>query len=328
AVIVAIGQRPEVAFLDGSAMKLSERGAIATDPQTCATGEARIYAGGDIARGPATIIEAIADGRRAAEAICAKWGLSAERSAGELPHLLEEEVVNVKRVRARQEPQHGPALLPFDRRGSFDLVEATLTEETARSEAARCLQCTALCDKCVEVCPNRANYTFIVTPVTYTLPRLICREGKTETIGQEIFHVAQGRQIIHVNDFCNECGNCETFCVHQGKPYADKPRLFLKESDFELERDNAFHIQRNERGWTIRRREGGREARLSLENGAVAFEDENLRIALSPADLSITSMEIKGEFEGEFSLRGAAEMYVIFEGVSTALSFLPFESAR
>jgi putative selenate reductase len=327
-IIVAIGQRPDVAFLDGSAITLSERGTIATDPQTCVTDEAGVYAGGDIVRGPATIIEAIADGRRAAEAICKELGLSAERPAVEFPRLSEADIVAVKRMRARKELQHGGATLPFDQRGGFELVEATLTENAARSEAARCLQCAALCDKCVEVCPNRANYTWTATPAEFMMPKLVCREGNLAIEGEEIFHVEQTRQIIHVDDFCNECGNCDTFCVHQGKPYTDKPRLFLKESDFESEESNAFYIQRNERGWTIRRREGDEEARLSAINSVLMFENDRLRTRLSPTDLSITTMEMKKEFTGEFSLVGAAEMYVILKGVTTSLPFLPFESAR
>ncbi|MCR4405706.1 MAG: putative selenate reductase subunit YgfK [Anaerolineae bacterium] len=324
-IIVAIGQRPEVTFLEGSAITLSERGTIPTDPQTCATSAAGIYAGGDIVRGPATIIEAIADGRRAAEAICKQWGLSADRPATEFPRLSEADIVALKQKRARKELQHGAALLPLEQRRGFELVEATLTEEAARREAARCLQCSALCDKCVEVCPNRANYAFFVTPVTYTLPRLVCRQGKIETEGQEVFHVTQSRQIIHVDDFCNECGNCATFCVHQGKPYTDKPRLFLQESDFALEEDNAFHIQRSAGGWTISSRQGGREARLSLQKGAVTFEDENLCLELSPENLDIMATQVKQEFAGEVSLLGVAEMYVILKGVTTSLPFLPFE---
>jgi len=326
-IIVAIGQRPDVAFLDGSAIVLSKRGTITTNPQTRATGVAGVYAGGDAVRGPATVIEAIADGRRAAEAICKEWGLSAEWPTAEFPRLSEADIVAVKRKRAQKELQHGAALLSLDQRSSFELVEATLTEEAARSEATRCLQCAALCDKCVEVCPNRANYAFIVRPVTFTLPRLVCRQGKIETVGEEVFRVAQSRQIIHVDDFCNECGNCATFCVHQGKPYADKPRLFLKESDFKSEADNAFHIQRNGGGWIIRRRQGGEEARLSVTDETLRFENEKLRIEFSPVDLNITAMELKKKFVGECSLAGAVEMYVILKGVATSLPFLPFPGA-
>jgi putative selenate reductase len=142
--------------------------------------------------------------------------------------------------------------------------------------------------------------------------------------GEEVFRLDQARQIIHIDDFCNECGNCETFCVHDGKPYLDKPRLFLKEKDFDLEDDNAFHIERSTKSWTIRRRQGGKESRLSMEDDSEAlFENDLLKIELS--DFQIKAMEMKKDFQGEFSLAGLAEMYVVLKGLSTSLPFLPFE---
>jgi len=237
-----------------------------------------------------------------------------------------EEIVQVKRARARKAAQHEAAVLPPDQRGGFDLVEMTLTEEAALAEAARCLQCSTLCDKCVEVCPNRANYAFLVTPVELTLPTVSCQQGKLVVTGGEVFQIEQPRQILHVDDFCNECGNCETFCVHEGKPYQDKPRLFLQEGDFELEEDNAFYVERDAKEWAIRRREGGKEARLSVADGSVIFENDLLKMRLYP-DFQIKTMELKEEFEGAFSLVEAVEMAVILKGVSTSLSFLPSEGA-
>jgi putative selenate reductase len=326
ALIVAIGQMPDVSFLDGTAVSLRKNGTIAADSQTRLTGEKRTYAGGDVVRGPATVIEAIADGRRAAEAICHELGIETVPPAIALPRLSEEEIVSLKRTRARKEPQHRAKTLPLEQRGGFDLVEETLTEEAALAEAARCLQCSTLCDKCVEVCPNRANYTFLISPVSLTLPKISCQRGKLMASGEEVFRLDQARQIIHMDDFCNECGNCETFCVHNGKPYLDKPRLFFRESDFELEDDNAFCIERSAKGWTIRRRDGGKESRLSVENGSdeMNFENDLLRIRLS-SDFRIKEMELKKDFQGQFSLAGPAEMYVIFKGLSASLPFLPLE---
>jgi len=334
AIIVAIGQALEV-----GSWKL-EVGDWIVDPLTQATDAPGVFAGGDAVRGPATIIEACADGRRAAEAICQQFGVPFERPSVHLPALSQEEIAQVKRIRARKAAQHQAAMLPpaprspqlwgaRGARGGLDLVEATLTEEAALAEAARCLQCSTLCDKCVEVCPNRANYTFFVTPVSLTLPRISCRQGELVVTGQEVFQVKQSRQIIHVDDVCNECGNCETFCVHQGRPYLDKPRLFLREDDFELEEGNAFYVERSAEGWIIRRREGGKEARLSVENDSheVNFENDLLRTRHSP-DFQIKTMELKEEFEGAFSLTEAAGMYVILKGLSTSLSFLPYQGTR
>jgi len=323
-IIVGIGQRPDVSFIDGSSVSLHKNDTIVVDSQTGRTGHERVYAGGDAVRGPATIIEACADGRRAAEAICRQLGVRADLPAGQLPVLSEEEIVQMKRVRARKEAQYRGAMLPPEERGGFDLIESTLTEEEAMREAARCMQCSNFCDKCVEVCPNRANYTFFVSPMSLMLPKASCQQGGLRVSGEEVFRVAQTRQIIHVHDFCNECGNCATLCVHDGKPYEDKPRLFLEKSDFEREDDNAFYIDRGEREWTTRRREGGKESRLYVESEGdeMIFENERLRMSLS-SDFRIKSMELKKDFRGEFPLVGPAEMYVILKGVTTSLSFLP-----
>jgi putative selenate reductase len=216
---------------------------------------------------------------------------------------------------------HEPDLLPVARRAGFDLVELTLDEETARAEAARCLQCDTFCDKCVEVCPNRANYTYFVEPARWTLPVLACQNGELCVAGQESFRVEQRRQIVHVDDFCNECGNCATFCVHQGKPYADKPRLFLQQADFQLATGNAFYIQETANAVTIRRREGRAETRLTMQEGSFTFESAQIHLNLAP-DFEIKKMMLKETFAGTFSLSKAVEMALILRGITTSLPFL------
>jgi len=237
-----------------------------------------------------------------------------------------DDISNVKRVRARREVQRRPEMLPVDRRGAFDLVQRTLTESDARREAERCLQCSTLCDKCVEVCPNRANYTYAVSPLNVTLPRILCQDAKLTVAGEERFAVEQVRQIIHVDEFCNECGNCATFCVHEGEPYREKPRLFLTASGFHAEADNAFYVEEDDKGWTIKRREDGKESWLSVAGGAeeMVFENDRLRVTLSPSDFSVQTMELKQDLPGVQSLVGMAEMYVILKGITASLPFLPF----
>jgi len=317
AIIVAIGQKPDIAFLDGSGVTLGKNGTITVDAVTCVAAPSGIYAGGDAARGPATIIQACADGRRAAEAICARFDILFEVPSAHMPQLVETDILTVKRARARKEPQHKPALLASDQRSGWDLVEHSFTEDQARREAARCLQCATLCDKCVEVCPNRANHTYFTVPVQWMLPRLACQNGGLAVIGAEPFRVDQSRQIVHVHDFCNECGNCATFCVHQGKPYAEKPRLFLDEAAFRTADDNAFYIE----GQTMRRREGGQESQLTLMDGRLTFENAQVRIHLT-SEFQVKQMTLKQPFEGALSLKQAAEMALLLAGVSNSLPFL------
>jgi putative selenate reductase len=238
-----------------------------------------------------------------------------------MPELDPQDVLQIKGERARKELQNEPAMLPVTRRSGFACVEQTLTEEAAHAEALRCLQCSSLCDKCVEVCPNRANYAYLVTPVRWSVPVLSSQDGKLAVTGQETFAVTQARQILHVDDFCNECGNCATFCVHQGKPYTEKPRLFLQRRGFELEDDNAFYAEGTAMSATIYRRERGQESQLTIQDGALTFENVHIRASLSP-EFDVQEMALKEAFVGTFSLKEAAEMALILKGVATSLPFL------
>ena len=322
-IIVAIGQRPDLLFLSGSRVSLHKNGSIAANPETGLAGAPHIYAGGDVVEGPDSLIAACADGRRAAEAICRELGIVFEQLPARPATLSEKDILQVKRVRARKEAQHKPDMLPPAQRSGFQLIEATLSEQEARSEALRCVQCTTFCDKCVEVCPNRANFTYFVEPPSLQVPRLSCQNGRLVATETEWFRVSQARQIIHIDDLCNECDNCATFCVHDGRPYRDKPRLFLKESDFAREDDNAFYVEGGPAGWSIRRREGGHESRLERAGDELAFENEWLRVSLSP-DWQVKSLGLKKEFPGHVSLAKAAEMDAILKGIVASLPFLPF----
>jgi putative selenate reductase len=321
AVILAIGQKPDIAFLDGSSLALRRNGAVRTSGATRQTDLERVYAGGDVTRGPAIIIEACEDGRRAAMAICKELGLDFKQLPAELPYLGTDEIDEVKRARTGKVAKNEPALLDVDMRAGFDLVEQTLAEEQARSEAARCLQCSTLCDKCVEVCPNRANYTYLVSPTSLSVPLLACSDGALVQVGEEPFYVWQDRQIVHVDDFCNECGNCATFCVHMGKPYVDKPRLFLEEEDFAQEQDNAFFIERTAEGNLMRRREGGQESLLLSQNGSLVFSNQQVDIKLG-TEMEVLEVALKEPFDGTLSLVGVAEMALLLDGVVTSLPFL------
>ena len=316
-IVVAIGQTPDGSFLDDSAVSRHRNGAIQVNSQSGMTDVSCVYAGGDAVHGPASIVQACADGRRAAQSICTEFGISFELTDSPAKTLSETDLVALKRARVRKEVRSDPKALAYDQNRGFDLVEQTYTEETARKEATRCLQCAAFCDKCIDVCPNRANYAFLVPPLSIKLPYISCRNGVASAEGEESFQVQQRRQIIHVDDFCNECGNCAVFCVHQGKPYIDKPRLFLSKSDYEREENNAFHINGN----TMLRREGSRESRLIIERGSIVFENDHIQLSLSPA-YEVREVVLKSDFTGNLSIKEVAETALIFNGIIKSLPFL------
>lgn len=320
-IIVAVGQVPDLAFMQGSAVQMKKDGSVTTQPATGKTAVEHVYAGGDVVGGPASIIAACADGRRAAEAVCAQFGIDFRTLPAQRTELSAEEILDIKRTRTRKVLPQTPALLSLEQRQGFSLIESGMSETAARQEANRCLQCAALCEKCVEVCPNRANWVYQISPVNWTLPRVALQAGKLAQIGTEPFVVRQTRQIVHIDDFCNECGNCATFCVHQGLPYRQKPRLFLNKADFDLEEGNAFFIQCELHERVIYRRENGRESRLTVGKEAIQFENDALKICFAPEDFRMQTWEVKQPFEGEFSTAEAAEMWLVLNGITACLPF-------
>ncbi|QAA76148.1 MAG: Glutamate synthase [NADPH] small chain [Candidatus Bipolaricaulis sibiricus] len=308
-VIVAVGQRADAPFLGGSRIARTADGRIRVDAATGRASADPVYAGGDLVRGAATIVAACADGRRAAEAICRDLGVPFRSIPVPGAVLSPAGIRAVKVARTQREGRCATPTLPADRRGGWDLVEAPLTPDAARAEALRCLQCSSVCDKCVEVCPNRANFAWTVEPVRWAVPVVADRGGTPVVVGEEPFVLAQGRQIAHVVDLCNECGNCGTFCVHQGRPFLDKPRLYLDPHEFRRAGGPGFHVA----GGGIVMRQDGREARLSGPD-PWAYEDDEI-VAVLDRVFRPRELRLKRALKGPKSLRPAAEMAILLTGL-------------
>jgi len=312
-VILATGQQAATGFLKGGSTAVRKGGAVVVSEETGRASERPIFAGGDVTRGPAIIIEACADGRRAAEAICAEVGVAFRAMPPDLPALDKDDLKAIRRARARKEAPHRPPSLPPERRKGFEPVEQTLSPEAARAEAARCLQCTTLCDKCIDVCPNRANVSVLVDPVEVRLPVLTAVNGRLEQSGQEIVSIAQSRQIVHIDELCNECGNCSTFCVHPGDPYREKPRLFLGREAFDAESSNAFHLNEE----TLHQREDGLSSAVTAVADGFVYRDASVSIRFD-RDYHVVEMSLVDPFEGTLSLQRALESIVLLRGIQSS----------
>ncbi len=145
-VIAAIGQRPDLSFLAEESGLKTERGNIVADPDTLITGLRGVFAGGDCVTGAATAVEAIAAGRKAALAI--DRYLKGEElvevrnpfniSKGQLNDLVGKgEFVQIERNPRRKMPK----LRPNERRSNFQEIELGYSEDMAKKEAERCLEC-------------------------------------------------------------------------------------------------------------------------------------------------------------------------------------------
>ena len=82
------------------------------------------------------------------------------------------------------------------------------------------------CDKCIPVCPNAANFLYATEPETVEFHDYIVN-GDDLTKGQkQKVVVERAEQIANFADFCNDCGNCDTFCPEYDGPFIKKPNFF------------------------------------------------------------------------------------------------------
>jgi len=135
-IIAAIGQRPEIPrHLD---LAVGRGNVVQVDPDTLATSRKGVFAGGDSVRGPASVIEAIADGRKAATSIDKYLGGNGVIDETLAPP--EGEVAPLEEAEEAWRPEM-PTLPVGQRIHSFAQVELGYTDEMAIEEAKRCLRC-------------------------------------------------------------------------------------------------------------------------------------------------------------------------------------------
>jgi NADPH-dependent glutamate synthase beta subunit-like oxidoreductase len=165
ACILAIGQKPDLSFLaptDGVA--LTPAGTIKVDPLTLATSAPGVFAGGDVAFGPRNLIEAVANGKRAARSIHEYLSpghahIDAALSIERIPTPQYRMIAGFEKY-----DREAPPTLPLGRRTGIAEVETGYDAGAAWLQAARCLVChvqtiydpekCVLCNRCVDVCPE------------------------------------------------------------------------------------------------------------------------------------------------------------------------------
>jgi len=145
-VIAAIGQTIDASsFSQDGQIKFNRRRYIEANEETMETSLKGVFAGGDCVSGPATVVEAVAAGRRAAISInqylsdqpVAPVGKPYNCIKGELDEIAisdYDDVVRIPRTKI-------PALAPKERWNNFNEIEFGFTEEMAKAETERCLAC-------------------------------------------------------------------------------------------------------------------------------------------------------------------------------------------
>ena len=194
AILLAVGQSLDARGLDASGIEI-QRGLLATDAATLQTKEVGIFASGDAAHGPRTVVAAVRAGKQAAASIDAwlkdepldpHWSDPQQR-AHVAPLAVDAS------ARSRQPRQPMPEL-PLDLRQDYNQIELGLTQAMADEEAGRCLRC----DMCIGC----------------GLCQLACSEVGAEALRME--ETSAGRLVF--KDFerpaerCIGCGACAQVC--------------------------------------------------------------------------------------------------------------------
>ena len=129
-VIAAVGEKTDKEFYEANRIVTNKKGCPIVD-ENLMTNIEQVYVAGDGLNGPATVVEAIRDGMKAAEAVLQKS------------------------VKCEQEDERNPEEL-YAKKGII------LDANPATTESERCLVCSGVCENCVDVCPNRANVSIQV----------------------------------------------------------------------------------------------------------------------------------------------------------------------
>ena len=217
ACILAIGQQADLSFVSAAdGIAVAPSGTIKIDAQTLATSAPGIYAGGDVAFGPRNLIDAVANGKRAAQSI--HEYLAGQRARLETQLEIETLLTSRYRMAAGFErfDRETPPTLDLGRRTGISEVETGYDDEAARIQAARCLVChvqtiydpekCVLCNRCVDVCPE---YCLAIVPLDAIELDPAERAAIEERAAAGGFPLAA---MIKDDERCIRCGLCAIRC--------------------------------------------------------------------------------------------------------------------
>ena len=217
-VILAIGQQADLSFLSGEeGVHLTPRGVLNVDENLMTTSPG-VFAGGDVAFGPRVLVEAVANGHRAARSIHVY--LSGKTS---------KTVLSRFRIMPNWKMPHGylstprqrMPVLAGNRRIGIAEVELGFGEQQGRAEGLRCLKCQVntifdgskciLCAGCVDVCPENCLRLVDLAQVKGD-ERYEALIQKRYGLPAAELKAGQAGAIIKNEEKCIRCGLCADRC--------------------------------------------------------------------------------------------------------------------
>jgi putative selenate reductase len=305
-LIPAVGQDLEI-FINDSKLLKTQAGSFETQIEN-------VFIGGDAHHGAATIIKAIADGRFAANEMIKKYNSVHGISDNKIEKAVTENELSYKKTQRR----YGVPVreISLSDRKDFKLVQFPMTESEVKEEASRCLYCDEICNVCTTVCPNGANYSYTIEPAGYALQKIkVESNGEFSILEDKKIELTQKYQIVNIGNWCNECGNCATFCPTSGAPYKDKPKLYLTRDAFSTE-DKAYYIEKFVGMTTIYYRERNELFELSKSGDFFMYKTNQYAVSLFADSLQVKDVKILSDSIAEIRLEKALKMALLLDNIS------------
>lgn len=250
-IIMAIGQKSDLSFIQSEdEIEITSQGTVKINSETLATTAPGIFAGGDIAFGPRIIVDAIADGQRAAKSIhfflCG--GRIQIKSKATMTPIKNHMMPAGYTVIPRQEM---PTLSLAKRMGISE-VQLGYSHEQSVREGQRCLKCDVntifsgekciLCGGCVDICPENCLKMVSLNEITFdeNLKKLVAVKLGMDWTSIEKMTEEEIRQsgtvMIKDEENCIRCGLCSKRCPTG----AISMELFEYEEEFHEEKRENF----------------------------------------------------------------------------------------
>ncbi|NCA86536.1 MAG: FAD-dependent oxidoreductase [Clostridia bacterium] len=306
AVISCMGTQADIDFFD--LQKLQPRkGSNATKMK-------RVFAGGSLLDPSATTLQVIGDARRAAYEIVMDSGVVLPANLFRQTKNVDIEKLKVQKSQ-REKPYNGEIVPAAERKG-FELITKTLKPLRAVKEAARCLQCDTICNVCVAVCPNRAMLGFEIADDDRLIPAVSFAGEKFKVAYHHKIPVRQRFQVLNIADWCNECGNCTTFCPTAGSPYRDKFRLYFNRQKFNADNNpEALLLTGSGDHRVLTLKKEGNLTTLTENWDALIYEDDNCMAVLDKVNFRIQHIDMFIDVEVVHEIPAIAEMKILFKAV-------------
>jgi putative selenate reductase len=170
------------------------------------------------------------------------------------------------------------------------------------------------CDKCIPVCPNDANFLYYTGQMRLTYRDVEVRlDGSVVPVGEvKVFALEKADQIANFADYCNHCGNCDTFCPEYDGPYLKKPNFYGSRRAFEAGAPHdGFLLESTPGAHSLLCRIAGQNYRLDqLANGGEYRYDDGATTVRVSADGGI-SLDGRSTASGQAHLIDVGRFHAI-----------------